>query len=174
MKARILGLVCLAFSFATVAGAQTKTTGTLDCKKPDASAPMEIGDHPGHMMMTQKYTCTWTTGMMMEGLSSKDGASGEMVEMTASNMMVSGWHVSNMDNGDKIYVSYSGKAAMKDGKPGDMKGNWHYTGGTGKLKGVTGKGTYTVHMNDDGTATAQVEGDYMVPPPAPKKAPKGK
>ncbi len=172
MKARIFGAVCLALLLVGAAGAQTKTSGTLNCTKPEASAAMEVGDRPGHMMMTQKYTCTWSKGMVLEGLSTKNGASGEMVEMAGGKMMVSGWHLSNMDNGDKIYVSYKGNAAMKDGKPGDVTGTWWYTSGTGKLKGVKGKGTYTVHIAEDGSATGQVEGDYMIPPPPPpKKAP---
>ena len=43
------------------------------------------------------------------------------------------------------------------------KGTWSYTGGTGKLKGIKGKGTYDGKGSSDGTATYQIEGDYTLP-----------
>jgi hypothetical protein len=61
---------------------------------------------------------------------------------------------------------------VKDGKPGDGSGTWMYTGGTGKLKGLKGKGTYTIKFESDGSATAQVEGEYTLPAPAPPTAKK--
>jgi hypothetical protein len=59
---------------------------------------------------------------------------------------------------------------VKDGKPQPSKGTWSYTGGTGKLKGITGKGTYTVTPNADGGGVVDVEGEYAIPAAAPKKA----
>ena len=75
-----------------------------------------------------------------------------------------------MDNGDKFFVSFHDSAAVKDGKPEGAKGTWAYAGGTGKLKGITGKGSYTVTQNADGTSVVDVEGEYTVPAAAPKKA----
>jgi hypothetical protein len=51
---------------------------------------------------------------------------------------------------------------MKDGKAGETKGTWSYTGGTGKLKGVKGGGTFKVTFADDGSSTAEVEGEYTL------------
>ena len=68
-----------------------------------------------------------------------------------------------MDNGDKFFVSFHGGSALKDGKPGPQQGTWSFTGGTGKLKGLKGKGTYKGTINDDGTATVDVEGEYELP-----------
>jgi hypothetical protein len=75
-----------------------------------------------------------------------------------------------MDNGDKQFVSFRDTGAIKDGKPQGSQGTWSYTGGTGKFKGLKGKGTYKVSLNPDGTATVDVEGEYEVPAPAPAKA----
>jgi hypothetical protein len=36
-------------------------------------------------------------------------------------------------------------------------------GGTGKLKGIKGKGTYKAKMASDGSATGEVEGEYELP-----------
>jgi hypothetical protein len=58
---------------------------------------------------------------------------------------------------------------VKDGKPQVAKGTWSFTGGTGKLKGLTGKGTHTVTINADGSSVVSVEGDYSIAAPAPKK-----
>jgi hypothetical protein len=35
---------------------------------------------------------------------------------------------------------------------------WSFNGGTGKLKGLKGKGTYQVNTNADGSATVDVKG----------------
>jgi len=42
-------------------------------------------------------------------------------------------------------------------------GTWSFTGGTGKLKGLKGKGTYKGTGNADGSMTYEVEGDYELP-----------
>ena len=81
----------------------------------------------------------------------------------------SGYVVVVMENGDKAYVRTQGTTTMKDGKPVSGQGTWSYTGGTGKLKGITGKGTYTGTPNADGTWNDQVDGDYAVPAAKAKK-----
>ena len=43
------------------------------------------------------------------------------------------------------------------------EGTWTYTGGTGKLKGIKGKGTFKGTPNPDGTMTYQVDGEYQLP-----------
>lgn len=177
MKARIVGLLCVAFLLATVAGAQTKITGKQNCAKAEVVGTVDAGDKTGHSLTVQKQSCTWSDGMEMAGLKSKDGMSAAFVEMWTTKAMSKGTYVGNMDNGDKFYVSFQDSMMLKDGKPtGPAKGTWSYTGGTGKLKGITGKGTYTVTPNEDGSGVVAVEGDYTIPTPAaaPKKAPKTK
>ena len=177
MKARMMMVAGLAFLLVSAAGAQTKVSGTQNCAKPDVVGTADAGDRAGHTLAVQKGTCTWTTGLQMAGGSSKDGSSVEFTEMWSTRITNNGTYVGNMDNGDKFYVSYHASAALKDGAPtGPVKGTWSYTGGTGKLKGITGKGTYTATTNADGSAVVEVEGDYMIPAPAAPKmaAPKPK
>jgi hypothetical protein len=38
-----------------------------------------------------------------------------------------------------------------------------YTSGTGKLKGIKGKGTYKGTPNSDGTVSYKVDGEYRLP-----------
>jgi hypothetical protein len=163
MKARILGVAVLVFAFAGATGAQTKQTGTLHCAKADPSYSVDVPDHAGHAVMLQKLACTWTTPLEAAGLKSVSGVNVETDDMTATKMTGNGVHTSTLDNGDKYFVAYHGSAPVKDGKPGDGSGTWMYTGGTGKLKGIKGKGTYTIKFADDGTATAQIEGEYTLP-----------
>ncbi len=48
-----------------------------------------------------------------------------------------------MANGDKAFVRFEASATLKDGVPQTAEGKWTYVGGTGKLKGLKGKGTYS-------------------------------
>jgi hypothetical protein len=73
-----------------------------------------------------------------------------------------------MDNGDKAFVRVQGNATSKDGKPESDEGTWSYTGGTGKLKGITGKGTYKGMVGADGFED-HIEGDYSIAAPKTKK-----
>jgi hypothetical protein len=171
MNLRIVSMMTLAFLFASSVGAQTKVTGKQQCPKAEMVGTADAGDRTGHTMQLAKSgTCTWATPMEMAGEKSKDGSSVAFVETTSTRNTSTGTYVGNMENGDKFFVSFHDSAPVKDGKPGDSKGTWSYTGGTGKLKGITGKGTYTVTPNADGTAAVDVEGDYAIPAAAPKKA----
>ena len=42
------------------------------------------------------------------------------------------------------------------------EGTWSYTGGTGKLKGLKGKGTYKASGATADTTEDQVEGEYTL------------
>jgi hypothetical protein len=68
-----------------------------------------------------------------------------------------------MANGHKYYVRYQGTSTMKDGAMQTTEGKWSFSGGTGKLKGLKGSGTYKGTGSADGGATFEVEGDYSLP-----------
>lgn len=60
-------------------------------------------------------------------------------------------------------MRFGGSAThTKEGGLDTATGTWKYTGGTGKLKGITGKGTYKGKGNADGSTTWEVEGDYSL------------
>ena len=42
-------------------------------------------------------------------------------------------------------------------------GTWSYTSGTGKLKGIKGKGTFKGTPNADGSVTYKIDGTYSLP-----------
>lgn len=170
MKKHIVGIAGLVFLLAPVVGAQTKISGSHKCAKPETVGTVEVGEKSGHMMTLVKDACEWTKPLEMEGVKAKDGTSFIFSEMTATRASSTGNYVGTMENGDKFMVSFHDTAAVKGGKPGPGKGTWSFTGGTGKLKGITGKGTYTTSLNEDGTGGADVEGEYAIAAAAPKKA----
>jgi len=70
-----------------------------------------------------------------------------------------------MENGDKFYIDFHW-ATLKDGTPPEtVKGYWAFTGGTGKLKGIKGSGTYTATENENG-GKVNMEGEYSLGVPA--------
>jgi hypothetical protein len=170
MKLHIVGITGLVLLLAPVVGAQTKVSGAHKCAKPEVVGTTDVADKPGHTMTLVKDSCEWTTPIEMEGLKAKDGTSTIFVDTTATRSSSTGVYVGTMENGDKFFVSFHDTAPVKDGKAGAGKGSWSYTGGTGKLKGIEGKGTYTTSMNEDGTGGAEVEGEYSIAAAAPKKA----
>jgi hypothetical protein len=151
-------LVCFA---AVAASAQTKTSGTAQCAKPDPQHMIPVGDLPDHALGVEQTKCTWTKPMEIAGAKSKDGVSTGTDDASGNTARTRGFHVSTMDSGDKFFSWYQGTATMKDGALVSQKGNWGFTGGTGKLKGIKGKGTYTCAPSGDGSS-CEVEGDYQL------------
>lgn len=162
MRLGKVGVFLLAMAIAAGASAQTKISGTTQCQKADPSHMIEVGDMPGHSLGVGKSMCTWTKPMEIEGLKAKDGYSVFTMHMSGDKSNSSGTHSDTMDNGDKIYVSFEGITTMKDGAMMADAGKWHYTGGTGKLKGIHGGGTYKGTANPDGSTTYEVEGTYSL------------
>jgi hypothetical protein len=152
-------LVC--FATAT-AGAQTKVVGTAQFGKPDSQHVIPVGDRPDHSLEVVQTKCTWSKSMEIGGAKSKDGVNTETSEIHGNTVQTRGSHVSTMDSGDKFFVSYQGSTTTKEGALQSGKGNWAFTGGTGKLKGIKGKGTYTCAPSGD-MISCDVEGEYQLP-----------
>jgi hypothetical protein len=163
MRSKLFLIVALVLTLASTAVAQTKTTGTVSCAKPDPAYSIDVGDRPGHSLSLIKSVCTWTTPMEISGLQTKEGYDVTSGDASGAKARGSGYHVSTMSNGDKIYVRYQGNDTIKDGKPETTEGTWSYVGGTGKLKGIKGKGTYKGKADAGGNMVVEVEGDYELP-----------
>ena len=158
---RFFTATALVFFAAVVASGQTKISGTAQFGKPDPQHMIPVGDRPDHSLGVEQLKCTWTKPMEIEGAKSKDGVSTETVDISGNTARARGFHVSTVDSGDKYFVWYQGTATTKDGALVSQKGNWGFTGGSGKLKGIKGKGTFTCTPSGDGD-TCEVEGDYQI------------
>jgi hypothetical protein len=170
MKIRIMTIAGLAFLLVSAAGAQTKFTGTLQCSKGDPSYSIEVTDHPGHTYTLVKDTCKWTSDTVINGLKITDDTGVATGEASATKSTATGSRVATMDNGDKLFVSVHDSSPVKDNMPTDIEGTFTFTGGTGKMKGIKGKGTYKVTPAADGTAAVSVEGEYTMPAAVAPKA----
>jgi hypothetical protein len=155
-------VVLASFALAATLGAETKISGTQQCKAEQPS-PVAIGDKPNHAFAIVKAECTWPKPIEMAGGQTKAGTDVIAMEMNGNTATDHGYYVGVMDNGDKFFVNFGGTSTSKDGKPVGSKGTWSFTGGEGKLKGLKGKGTYKGTPNADGTVTNQIDGEYSLP-----------
>jgi hypothetical protein len=115
-------------------------------------------------LLLNKFACTWTKPMEIDGVATKDGVDVASGDAHGATIRSNGYHFSNMANGDKIFVHFGGTDTMtKDGRLDTTSGKWSYTGGTGKFKGIKGGGTYQGKADADGNVVTDVEGDYTLP-----------
>ena len=168
MKHLTLVVCFLLTGCAASALAQTKVSGTGKCGKPDASHVVEVGDRAGHVLVLTRESCTWTAPMEMAGLKSKTYTGAVTSDVSGENSQDRGYVVMTMDNGDKAFIRFQGTGASKAGGGHTADGTWSYTGGTGKLKGLKGKGTFKSSGATADVTEDQVEGDYSLPEPAAK------
>ena len=155
----IAGLACL---WSAGALAQNKTSGSNTCSKPDPSHVLPAGDRPDHSLGVDQMKCTWPKPFEVGTDKAKDSVATETMEISGNKVRAHGTHVVTMESGDKVFVSFQGSGTLKDGKPVESKGTWSFTGGTGKHKGLTGKGTYSCAPSGD-TMACSGEGEYTPP-----------
>jgi hypothetical protein len=157
-------IVTVGLCLAACLGAQTKVSGTGKCGKPEQQQSIEVGDRPGHMLVIVKQTCSWTAPLEMAGVKGKSYTAYMTSDVMNGKSQDRGYVVVEMENGDKAYVRVNAGTAMmgKDGAPMSDEGTWSYSGGTGKFKGLKGKGTYKGKAGADGFED-QIEGEYTLP-----------
>ena len=157
---RILMAIAVVCFAATTAAAQTKITGTVQCGKPDPQHVIPVGDRPDHNLGVEQSKCTYTKPMEIGGAKSTEGVSTATNDISGNTVRTRGFHVATMDSGDKFFVWYQATGEVKEGAL-QGKGTWGFTGGSGKLKGIKGKGTYTCAPSGDAVA-CEVEGEYQL------------
>jgi hypothetical protein len=146
------------------AGAQTKISGTIQCAKPDQQTAIPVNDRPGHAFVVVKVKCTWARPIELAGVQAKTGEDTVFSEADGTKGRDSGYDVTTMANNDQFAVRFSGTSVTdKNGMVQSQAGTWSFIHGTGKLKGLTGKGTYNGKGNADGSVTTDVEGEYQTP-----------
>ena len=163
MKHSIVWVIALGLASTLRLAAQTKISGTLICAKPDPEYTVDVGDRADHVFVLAKSACSWTRPMRIEGVDTKDSHDVNVVDGDTANSHSNGYDVSKMVNGDKIFIRFSGiDRSMKGGKRLST-GTWSYVGGTGKFKGITGKGTYKARPDASGNYVSDIEGEYTLP-----------
>jgi hypothetical protein len=164
MKAKTFFLCLIVFALAAAAIAQTKISGTIQCAKPDPEYSIQVGDRPNHAFVISQIKCTWIKPLEMAGVQTKKDVATDFSEVSGSRSRGQSYGVSTMTNGDKAYYREELSLTLKDGVPQSSEAKWTFVGGTGKLKGVKGKGTCKLTLAaPDGSATWDCEGEYEVP-----------
>jgi len=149
---RILFAIALACFGAATAAAQTKVSGTLQCGQPEQEHEIPVGDLPDHSLALQQLKCSYTKAMEIAGAKSVSTVVTITNEVTGDTIRARGCQVVTMDSGDKVFISHEGT-----GTPDGQDGTWSFTGGTGKLKGIKGKGTYSCSSSG-----CDIAGEYQL------------
>jgi hypothetical protein len=153
----------LVLALAVASPAQTKISGVSTCAAPDQFQKIDIGDKPDHAFAISHGKCTWTKPMDMAGIQTHDDVVTGSDEINGTSARTGGYVVGTMSNGDKFTVQTTGTDTYKDGKPVTSEGTWSFTNGTGKLKGIKGKGTYKGTPDAQGNMVFAIKGDYTLP-----------
>jgi hypothetical protein len=158
---KLLVAVCSMCLSASVVMAQGKVDSQWNCGKPTAGNSIDVGDQPGHAYAISQFNCTATKGEV-EGVKEKDGVGTEFDDVKGNASRFHGVFVETLANGDKLYISYTGRAKLEKGQVLSASNAWSTTNGTGKVKGAKGKGTCNGKGNPDGSSTFDCAGDYTL------------
>jgi hypothetical protein len=156
-------LFASALALTLSAVAQTKTSGSLDCEKADPRQVIPIPDREGYSYVIGQSKCTWTKPIAIEGLDAKGFVNTVFDEVTGASVRTTASGVTTYASGEKIYTHGSGTI---DAKAMTSTGKWTFSGGTGKVRGIKGGGTYTCKLKspEPGSAyTCDIEGEYTLP-----------
>ena len=138
---KALFVVCLSCLVTSLAVAQTKMSSTIKCAKPSIEQMAPVGDRPDHSFGVSQGSCTSSKPWTIAGVAGKEGVGTSSVEANGAVAKSHGVYVETMENGDKGYYHFAATSTTKDGQVQISGHTWQLVGGTGKLKGVTGKGT---------------------------------
>ncbi len=143
------------------AQAQTTLAGKQQCAKPDPNYTLPVGDHAKHTMSLSGLKCTWSQGDLGgDRLTDEADTYTSDISGNLSRDLIYG--VGSVASGDKYFVRYVGTTTFKGETPVRGQCTWAFTGGTGKLKGLSGKGTCKGTFSADGTASWDLQGDYLI------------
>src|SRR4029453_14599835 len=146
---------------ATSAAAQTKFAGKCSQGKPDPNHVLKVDDRANHGLMLGQVTCTWSAGEIA-GQALKSEVDTFFSDMAGTTAHDRGDCVGKAAKGDKYYVRFEGTTNLKGEMPTSATCTWTFTGGTGKLRGLTGKGTCAGKFDATGAAVFDVTGEYSI------------
>jgi hypothetical protein len=159
---------CAIVALAVVtASAQTKSTLSGKCNKPDVQQSVPAGDQQGHALTLAQGKCTAMGDV--GGAAGKEGTYSEHGDVTTTRMKNSGVFVETFDSGDKVFYNYQTTGTMKDGAFQAGTNKYRISGGTGKMKGIKGSGTCKLTGASDGGTDYSCEGEYTLGGAAPMK-----
>lgn len=159
--------VACALAFASSVLGQSKLSGSIDCGKADPMYQIPVPDREGVAFVIGQTKCTYLESSPVGGLQPKDFVNTSFLEVTGDSAHTTAAGVTTYDNGDKLFTHSTGPNEMKTLT---ASGKWTVAGGTGKLAGIKGGGTYTCKMKSaepNAGYTCTIRGEYSLA--APKK-----
>jgi len=163
MRFRILLSILIVCALAAWLAAQTKISYTVQCAKADPVYTIPVGDRPGHAFSIAKGKCVIATPLEIAGVAAKEEEYTAFEDISGNRARGRFAAFITMSDGDRLLAVGQGTTTLKEGVVVATEGTWSYTGGTGKLKGIKGKGTHKGKYASDGTLTVEVEGEYQLP-----------
>jgi hypothetical protein len=152
----LVGASCLCSAGAL---AQTKVAWSDSCGKADPDYNVQVGDPNGHSFGLGQLKCHATKPAEIGADKGKEAVVTSASESSGNKSHQHGIYVLSMESGDKVSLPYQGTTTLKDGKPTGANGTWSFGAGTGKLKGIKGKGTWHCSAAGDGWS-CEGEGEY--------------
>jgi hypothetical protein len=144
------------------AQAQTKLAGKMTCAKPHANHTAPVGDQETHTLTLSAQKCTWSEGKIGDD-QLKDETDTFTSDITGNLSHDRGYGVGSVASGDKYFVRFKGTTTLNGEVPVGAQCTWAFSGGTGKLKGLTGKGKCTGTFSKDGKSSWDIRGSYATP-----------
>jgi hypothetical protein len=155
----LLAVAGTALLWCAGAAAQTRIEWSDNCAKGDPDYSVPVGDHAGHSLGLTQVKCQASKPAEIGGDKAKEAVATIATDSSGDKSHERGVYVLALESGDKAFLPFQGTIALKDGKPTGSRGTWSFSGGTGKLKGITGKGTFHCSPAGDGWSCS-VEGEY--------------
>jgi len=155
----VLALVGASCLWSAGAAAQTKVAWSDSCSKADPDYSVPVGDPDSHTFGLGQLKCHATKPAEIGGDKGKEAVVTSATATSGNKSHQHGIYVLSMESGDKVSLPYQGTTTLKDGKPTGASGTWSFAAGTGKLKGIKGKGTWHCSASGDGW-NCSGEGEY--------------
>lgn len=159
MRTRIGLIAFVVFASATVVLAQTKISGTVACSGPEHIHVMRLSDHADHFFILSQGKCKWTKPLDIEGTHTENDVATVFKEVRHNDAHVRGYVTETTSSGAKFSYRIVGTQVLDHGKTVSEHGHWTIDSGTGKLKGIHGKGTYTGKLEGK-SMVFNLEGEY--------------
>ena len=166
-------LLSAIFAASFVAHAQTtgKLAASSVCERSVLHQTASIDDPGQHSISLDQRICIWPAPIRLGNSNSRQYTSTGTDDVQFDRSDDRGYAVGTTDDGDKYFLKYEGTSTMNGAVPVHLEGTWQFTGGTGKLDGLRGRGHYIAKPDAQGGMIFSIEGEYSVEP-RPKTNPK--
>lgn len=163
MKAIVTAILCgcavfAAAAVATAAGG-TSYTASGTCAKPELQS-IPAGDKAGHSFAVARGSCSVRD--QIAGVVGTGGTFAESDDITPTRLKGRGIYIETFANGDKVIYEYKLSLTLSNGVTQSGTGKFKAIGGTGKLTGISAKGSCTYTPAANGGNNYSCTGAYTI------------